>query len=338
MTRPNWNYLVDVAMFSLMGAMIFIGVLMAFFLASGPVIDEGTKYVWGLHRHQWGDIHMILSFIFTGLFLIHILLHWSWIKGATRKLLRSPATLVLVLLLPVLVVLLSWSVSEKDSLAYAEFGRRAGARLRRAEVPPPPTRVEEVAAKKEQPKKVEINGRMSLLDVEKATGIQARKIAEELGLPQDAPLDQNLGRLRRSYNFQIEQVRDLINKLSGGKIEALDSDAAVHKGQSAIQGKGQGKNQGMGQGKGQGMGQGMGQGKGQGKGQRQGQGLQRQEINGRLSLAEVERLTGVPASALIKKLNLPAGTSKDERLGRLRRRYGFSIQQVRDAVSALKNK
>jgi hypothetical protein len=86
------------------------------------------------------------------------------------------------------------------------------------------------------------------------------------------------------------------------------------------------------------MGRGTGRGTGRGKGQLQGQGLRRQEINGRLSLADVERLTGVSADAIIKKLNLPAGTSKDERLGRLRRRYGFSIQQLRDAVSALKGK
>jgi hypothetical protein len=314
MTKPNWNYLVDVVMFALMGAMIFIGLLMGFFLASGPVLDEGSKYVWGLHRHQWGDIHMTLSFVFVGFFVLHLLLHWGWIKGATRKLLRSPATLILILLLPALVVLVAWSVSEKDSPAYAEFGRGAGARLGRIEEPPPPAPKEEVAQKKDQPKKVEINGRMSLQDIEKATGIKARKIAEELGLPRDAPLDQNLGRLRRVYSFQIEQVRDLINKLSGGKIEAVDSDAAHPKAQPAAQGKGQGK------------------------GQKQGQGLRRQEINGRLSLADVERLTGVPAAAIIKKLNLPAGTSKDERLGRLRRRYGFTIQQLRDAVSALKGK
>ena len=320
MTRPNWNYLVDVVMFSLMGAMIFIGVLMVFFLASGPVLDESSKYVWDLHRHQWGDIHMILSFVFTGFFLIHLLLHWSWIKGATRKLLRTPATLILILLLPALVVLVAWSVSEKDSPAYAEYGRGARARFGRIEEPPPPPPGEEVAVKKEQPRKVEINGRMSLQDIEKATGIKAQKIADGLGLPKDAPLDQNLGRLRRVYNFQIEQVRDLINKLSGGKIEAIDSDAAPPKVRPAAPGRGQG------------------QGQGQGRGQKQGQGLRRQEINGRLSLADIERQTGVSADAIIKKLNLPAGTSKDERLGRLRRRHGFSIQQLRDVVSALKGK
>jgi hypothetical protein len=314
MTRPKLNYVVDVVMFALMGAMIFIGVLMGFFLASGPVADQSSKYVWGLHLHQWGDIHTILSFTFVAFFILHLLLHWKWIKGATKKFLRSPAALMLIMLLPALIILLAWSFSEKDSPAYADYGRRAGAQIGRTEEPPPVPTEEKVAVEKQQPKKVEINGRMSLEDVEKATGIKAAKIAKELGLPKDAPFDQNLGRLRRVYNFQIEQVRDLVNKLSGGKIEAVDSDAAPPKAQPAASGKGQGR------------------------GQKKGQGLRRQEINGRLSLADLERLTGVPASAIIKKLNLPAGTSRDERLGRLRRRYGFSIQQVRDAVSALKGK
>jgi hypothetical protein len=67
-------------------------------------------------------------------------------------------------------------------------------------------------------------------------------------------------------------------------------------------------------------------------------GLRQQEINGRLTLQDVQRLTGVPAGAIIKRLNLPANTSMNERLGRLRKRNGFSMQQVRDAVSALKKK
>ena len=85
MTRPKWNYVVDVVMFALMGAMIFIGVLMGFFLVSGPVADQSLKYVWGLHLHQWGDIHTILSFTFVAFFSLHLLLHWKWIKGATRS-------------------------------------------------------------------------------------------------------------------------------------------------------------------------------------------------------------------------------------------------------------
>ena len=311
MTKPRLNYVVDVVMFTLMGAMIFIGVLMSFFLASGPVVDEGSKYVWGLHRHQWGDIHMILSFAFVAFFILHLLLHWNWIKGATRKLLRSSSVLTVILLLPALVILLAWSFSEKDSPAYAEYGIRAASKFQRVEESPPPRYPrEEVAVEKKNVKKVEINGRMSLADIEKAAGISAKKIAQELGLPQDAPLDRNLGSLRRSYNFEMQQVRDLITKLSGGKIEAVDSESAPHKAQPVPRRQGK----------------------------QEQRGLRQQEINGRLSLGDVQRLTGVPASAIIKKLNLPANTSRNERLGRLRKRHGFSMQQVRDAVSALKGK
>jgi hypothetical protein len=311
MSKPKWNYVVDVVMFGLMGAIIFIGVLMGFFLASGPVVDEGSKYAWGLHRHQWGDIHTILSFAFVAFFILHLLLHWSWIKGATKKLLRSPSVLVVILLLPALLILVAWSFSEKDSLAYAEFGNRSGSKFQRAEEAPPPVLPrEEVAVEKKKVKQVEINGRMSLADVEKATGISAKKIAQELNLPKDASLDQNLGQMRRRYGFQLQQVRDLVSRLSGGKIEAIDSDAAPSKAQPAHSRRGK---------------------------QEQG-GLRQQEINGRLTLGDIQRMTGVPASAIINKLNLPANTPLNERLGRLRKRHGFSLQQARDAVSALKKK
>lgn len=307
MTRPKWNYLVDVVMFTLMGTMIFVGVIMGFFLTSGPVADRSLKYVWGLHLHQWGDIHAILSFIFVAFFILHIILHWSWIRGATKKLMRSPVALVLILMLPALIILLAWSFSEKDSPDYMEYGHRAGAEAERVEQP---QTEETIVAKKVQAKKVEINGRMSLKDVETATGVQAAKIAKALGLPPDAPLDQNLGRLRRSYNFEMKQVRDMVTGLSGGKIEAVDSDTGTHDAQPSP-GHEDGQEQ---------------------KGQR------RKEINGRLTLQDVQRITGVSASAIVRKLKLPPDTPLNERLGRLRKRHGFSMHDVREAVSALGDK
>ena len=313
MSKPQWNYLVDVLMFSLMGAMIFIGVLMGFFITSGPMVDEGSKYFWGLHRHQWGDIHAILSFGFVALFTIHLVLHWSWIKGSTRKLLRLPSSLVVVLLLPALVILAAWSFSEKDSPAYSGYGTRAGSTIGRvAETPaspPPPENVaaEEDTTEEKKGKKVEINGRMSLADIETATGLKAGEIAEKLGLPGDAPRDQKLGQLRRRYGFQLQQVRDLIMELSGGAIEAVDSDEVPAPAP-------------------------------QGRKQQEHQGSHLQEINGHLTLDDLERLTGISAGAILKKLKLPESTSRNERLGQLRRRHGISMQQIRDTVSSLAGK
>ena len=61
-------------------------------------------------------------------------------------------------------------------------------------------------------------------------------------------------------------------------------------------------------------------------------------ITGRMSLREVGREARIPARRIAQKLNLPAHVSLDETLGRLRRRYGFSVQDVRDAIASLMEK
>jgi len=60
------------------------------------------------------------------------------------------------------------------------------------------------------------------------------------------------------------------------------------------------------------------------------QGLE--SISGFMTLAEIQEATGVPADHIIEELGLPAGVEKDERLGRLRRTHGFSIDDVRRIV------
>jgi len=61
-------------------------------------------------------------------------------------------------------------------------------------------------------------------------------------------------------------------------------------------------------------------------------------ITGQMTLNEVEELTGISAAEILKSLGLPANTSKKEALGRLRRRYGFTLQELRDVVAALVKK
>jgi hypothetical protein len=51
-----------------------------------------------------------------------------------------------------------------------------------------------------------------------------------------------------------------------------------------------------------------------------------------MTLADVEAATGVPADHVIAELGLPRSVEHDERLGRLRRTYGFNISDVRRVV------
>jgi hypothetical protein len=55
-------------------------------------------------------------------------------------------------------------------------------------------------------------------------------------------------------------------------------------------------------------------------------------IRGFMTLREVEQATGVPADSIARALGLPADLSPGQRLGRLGRTYGFTMQDVRRIV------
>ena len=59
-----------------------------------------------------------------------------------------------------------------------------------------------------------------------------------------------------------------------------------------------------------------------------------ESIRGLMTLAEVQEATGVPAAHIIEELGLPPTVEHDERLGRLRTTYGFTVNDVRHIVQA----
>ncbi len=52
----------------------------------GPDADQ-VKQLLGLGRHDWGDVHFVLALVFVLLILVHIILHWTWIKTCGKALL-----------------------------------------------------------------------------------------------------------------------------------------------------------------------------------------------------------------------------------------------------------
>lgn len=55
-------------------------------------------------------------------------------------------------------------------------------------------------------------------------------------------------------------------------------------------------------------------------------------IQGSMTLTEIEKATGVPATHIIQSLHLPDTISADERLSPLKKEYGFEINDVREIV------
>ncbi|HUU16511.1 MAG TPA: DUF4405 domain-containing protein [Sedimentisphaerales bacterium] len=98
MKRTNLNFIVDLVAFLDLLCLAFTGFIMKYILppgsggygrgfrgGRGPV--EGIKYLWSMTRHEWGGIHFYLAVIFAVLMIVHIILHWSWIKAYFKSLL-----------------------------------------------------------------------------------------------------------------------------------------------------------------------------------------------------------------------------------------------------------
>lgn len=60
------------------------------------------------------------------------------------------------------------------------------------------------------------------------------------------------------------------------------------------------------------------------------------EIRGYMTLEEISEKYKVPTDYIKTKLNIPQSTPDDERLSRLRQKYGFEMNEVKEVISAFK--
>lgn len=88
------NFVIDALMFLCIMAITGIGFLIKFVLIPGQ--ERWVKYgrnvelsLFGMDRHEWGEIHLVLGFVLIGLLVLHIILHWKMILCLYRKLIGS---------------------------------------------------------------------------------------------------------------------------------------------------------------------------------------------------------------------------------------------------------
>ncbi len=103
MKRTTLNFVVDSAGFLNLLLLAGTGAILKWVLPPGSGGGHGrafrggrgqqeTELLLGLGRHDWGDIHFVLAMLFLLLVLVHLCLHWSWIKTCGKSILLRSGT------------------------------------------------------------------------------------------------------------------------------------------------------------------------------------------------------------------------------------------------------
>ena len=308
MKKSDWQYLLGALILICVIGMVLAGFLLGVAISKDRGVSDSADYVLALHRHQWGSLLLRFSIAFVVLSIIYIILRWSWIKTKISQLFHRGLAGILVLTTAVFLtgVFLFWALSLKAPKSHEYYGEKAGLYA--------------------------INDQMTLFDVEKATGIPAKNIAEALGLPPGISLNETLRQQAEKYGFDLQKVRDCVFELHREK-ESLE------------QKKGQAEETGITKGL---------EIKIQERESHRGR-LQKEPahrlvrkrpaavasgilITGRMSLYDLEQITGIPAREIADELGIPPNAPLHGHLGSLRKKYLFSMHEVRDAVTSLMQK
>ena len=84
MKKNSVKYIIDAILFVDICSIAIIGLLLAFVVPEGRA-GRSAKYFLGLHRHEWGDIHLILSILLLLLLVFHLWFNWTWIAQSSKR-------------------------------------------------------------------------------------------------------------------------------------------------------------------------------------------------------------------------------------------------------------
>ena len=96
MSRSSLNFVLDLVSFFVLLGLAITGFIMKYILppgtgGTGRSLHDGAgrgvqiQELWSMTRHEWGNIHFYLAVAFAALMILHIILHWSWIKCYVRS-------------------------------------------------------------------------------------------------------------------------------------------------------------------------------------------------------------------------------------------------------------
>ncbi|MBN2417691.1 DUF4405 domain-containing protein [bacterium] len=228
--RIRTNIIIDILLLVNLAAVGGIGFLMKYVLVPGSERWEkyggnAELYLRGWDRHQWGELHLILSYIMLGLLALHLVFHWYQITCMLKKLIPGSGTrtifLVLLIALTAAFLLFAFVLPvETDGVRTGggrhriEMGRQSAAgsvsvtAAEKSAVPAVPVPEQEHA--RHEDRTMDIYGSTTLKEVAGTCRVPADSIKKFLGIPLEISDNERLGRLRRMYDFHMSDIERYI--------------------------------------------------------------------------------------------------------------------------------
>ena len=82
--KNTFKFFMDVVLFVDMSSVAVLGLLLGFVIPKGGR-HSSDIYFLGLHRHEWGDVHLYLALFFLFLLIFHLWLNWAWIIQSAKR-------------------------------------------------------------------------------------------------------------------------------------------------------------------------------------------------------------------------------------------------------------
>jgi uncharacterized protein DUF4405 len=207
MKKTQVNFVLNLSAFYILIFMISTGLLMEYVLLPGSRGGHGLS-LFGMNRHDWGDIHFYLSIAFMIAMLLHIVLHWNWIRSLFTKNFSSKTTLIFSFVLITSLLLIGAPFflpidRDLDAESHERFGEHGIER--------------EGDSSFMGSQEIHIRGFMTLEDIEEQSGVSVSLILETLKLPADTPANSKIGQLTRTNSIDLDFVREIVAQLQKAK-------------------------------------------------------------------------------------------------------------------------
>ena len=230
MKKSTINFIIDVLMFICMAAIAGIGFLIKYTLISGQerwsVYGENVElYLFGMDRHEWGSIHLIIGFVLLGLLVLHIILHWKLVvciynRIIQRKLVNRTVAILftiicaLFIISPFLVKPTVYKIEQgsgrqisSDTIRTVEESNTIS-QHEKEEL----NNAKSIKKHHHDHSEFEIKGYMTLEEVSGRYKVPTNVIKTKLNIPETIPDNQRMSWLRKKYKIEMSDVKKIVQE------------------------------------------------------------------------------------------------------------------------------